>query len=469
MKSLAALITLVLAGSNAAWAGDVPKPDDFAYGMTFQSSKQASVYEAEIPLEVYRGTFRPDLGDLRVFDSAGKVVPHVVTPGGITEEDMTSQTDISVFPLREGTKQSQDALSVIVRRGDSDAQVNVPADESSAKKIVAYLLDASQVSSPIQSIRFDWVAPSETFLLQATLEASNDLKSWRTIVDDGVLAQFSLKNRGMTSKDVLVFPLVEAKYLRLRLSDQARIVPSFEINQAHVTFVTGQKSADREWTVVKATPFPNDPKSFSFDLGAELPVDRVELLLPDGNHAFQGEISSQAKIDDPAHPKTWRYSGLIYRLKEAGKNVTSGVITPGDAASRTPQRYWSLTINDDSAGFGQDLPSLKAGWVPEKIVFVAQGKGPYTLAFGSALIRKAQFDADSLLQLEGNKELQRGQATIEKQRDLGGPQRLIPPPPPPPSQKEIWGKRLALVGMIAATLLLGAMAYRLARQMTKEA
>jgi hypothetical protein len=109
--------------------------------------------------------------------------------------------------------------------------------------------------------------------------------------------------------------------------------------------------------------------------------------------------------------------------------------------------------------------SFKAGWVPERLVFVSEGRAPYTLAYGSAVVRKAKAGGDAIAQLQDSAGLQRGRATLGEPKVLGGKDRLIPPPPAPPSAKEIWGKRAGLTGMVLATLLLGWMAYRLARQM----
>jgi hypothetical protein len=455
------LAFLMLACPLAAGADTSLKPNDFAYGIPIQTDGQSSVYEAPLPADVYGGVTRPDLGDLRVFDADGNVVPHVIAPGGATEEEMTSAWSLSVFPIREGVNQTPDALSVMVRQGDSDAEVNLQGAGETKKKIVAYLLPSDNVTGAMRALNLTWSGQDETFLLSVTLEASDDLKNWRTVVDDGLVAQLSPKEGASVSrKDRLEFPPTKANYLRLKLKDADRIAPKLVIDGASVSYVTGIKAAQREWMTVKGSPAPNAPQSYVFDLGAPLPVDRFEVLLPEGNRALDVEILSNNKPDEA---KTSQYSGLIYRLKESGREVVSGILIPSGSYSKTPQRYWYLDRKDDAAGFGSEGPSLKAGWVPERIVFVATGKAPYTLAYGNAVLHKARFDEGALSQLQEG--LQRGVASLGHRKDLGGSGKLIAPPPPPPSVKEIWGKRLALAGMVLATVLLGWMAYRLARQM----
>jgi hypothetical protein len=449
--------------SISAAAGEALKPNDFAYGVTLQTDGQSPVYEASVPREVYKDLIRADRGDLRVFNAGGDVVPHVLASGGTTEEEMTSHWNLSVYPVREGVPMNSENLSVMIRQGGGeDAEVNLQTQGGGdKKKIVAYVIPSSDVTGSIRALTISWSGVEETFLLPVTLEASDDLKNWRMIDNDGLIAQLTLKQgTGMSRKDKLEFPATKAAYFRLRLQDVERIAPTISIDAATAFYVSGTKAAEREWTTVKGSTVA--PKTYAFDLGAPLPVDRLEVLLPEGNRAFDSEISSNNRAEDPKSPQ---YSGLLYRLKQSGREVSTGVLTPSSAYERTPQRYWYLEVKDDSSGFGNEALQLKAGWVPEKVVFVAEGKGPYTLAYGSATVRKARFDENALLQLQGGTGIQRGLATAGTSENLGGPGRLVAPPPPPPTFKETWGKRAALAGMVLATALLGWMAYRVSRQM----
>src|SRR5262245_45588287 len=123
------LFTLMCAWSFLAQAEDTLKPTDFAYGIPLQTDGQSSVYESQIPVDVYKGVLRADLGDLRIFNADGKVVPHVIASGGSTEEELTSSLNLNVFPIREGVNQTADSLSVMIKKGGADdtseSEVNV--------------------------------------------------------------------------------------------------------------------------------------------------------------------------------------------------------------------------------------------------------------------------------------------------------------------------------------------------------
>src|SRR3989304_4915182 len=65
---------LVFFAAIPAGAQD-PRREDFAYGIAVRPSVEAPLYRARLPLAIYRSITRPDLGDLRVFNAGGALVP----------------------------------------------------------------------------------------------------------------------------------------------------------------------------------------------------------------------------------------------------------------------------------------------------------------------------------------------------------------------------------------------------------
>ena len=62
-------------------ANGAERPVDFAYGMAIEAdAAQDALHEIEIPAAVYRAVTRADLGDVRVFNGQGEVVPHALRP-----------------------------------------------------------------------------------------------------------------------------------------------------------------------------------------------------------------------------------------------------------------------------------------------------------------------------------------------------------------------------------------------------
>ncbi len=74
MKSCILLLFALLAGAHLATAAP-PVPADFGYGCALPTTSGAGVFRASLPLAVYEKTLRADLGDMRVFNAAGEMVP----------------------------------------------------------------------------------------------------------------------------------------------------------------------------------------------------------------------------------------------------------------------------------------------------------------------------------------------------------------------------------------------------------
>jgi hypothetical protein len=74
MRNLLAILLLVALPAHAE------APGDFAYAASVEVSSQEALLWLELPSAVYEGAVRTDLGDLRVFNAAGEVVPHAFLP-----------------------------------------------------------------------------------------------------------------------------------------------------------------------------------------------------------------------------------------------------------------------------------------------------------------------------------------------------------------------------------------------------
>jgi hypothetical protein len=92
-------------------------------------------------------------------------------------------------------------------------------------------------------------------------------------------------------------------------------------------------------------------------------------------------------------------------------------------------------------------------YVPAEVTFLAQGHGPFVLAFGGAGVRSAETD---LSQIAVDADIVA--ATADTPRVLGGPGRRVPAAAAFPWMRAIlWGV------LILAALLLGWMALRLSK------
>src|SRR3972149_1003794 len=115
MKKL--VVSLMLAQSLAAAAAE--RPQDYAYGIPIDADSREALHEIEIPAALYRGVSRNDLGDIRVFNGQGEVVPHALRPRAVVRMEGGATGHVPVFPLRGLARASVDDLNVrIAKRAD---------------------------------------------------------------------------------------------------------------------------------------------------------------------------------------------------------------------------------------------------------------------------------------------------------------------------------------------------------------
>lgn len=119
------------------------------------------------------------------------------------------------------------------------------------------------------------------------------------------------------------------------------------------------------------------PGEHQFDLGGQLPTDRLRVALPQPNTVASIALRSRAKPADP-----WRRvrTTVVYRLNRDGDEVKSAEV----AVATNTDRYW-LRVDQRGGGIGLEAPRLYVvGWVPHRLVFAARGKPPFLLAYAAA-------------------------------------------------------------------------------------
>ena len=110
------IVLLMLAQSIAVGAAE--RAQDYAYGIPIHADVQAALQEIEIPAAVYRGVARDDLGDLRVFNGQGEVVPHGLRPRASPGVENVASVRLPVFPFygQVGGKSDDSNVRVEKRR-----------------------------------------------------------------------------------------------------------------------------------------------------------------------------------------------------------------------------------------------------------------------------------------------------------------------------------------------------------------
>ena len=459
-------ILIFLVGASAAFGAE--RPADFAYGVALEADGKDALYEVTLPAAVYRGVVRPDLGDVRVFNGAGEVVPHALRPRRTADTETVAPVALTLFPLKAEAGAGVDSISIRVRRGvggrSSVDVTSTGARGGSEKRIVGYLVDLTALDRTLSAIEFDWQGLPDGFAGKIRIDAGDDLGSWSTLVAAAPLVSLEVAGQRLQQKRVEL-PQRKAKYLRLSWTAQGQGAAAPELTSARGEPVGNTVEAPREWMQAESAK-GEKPGEYVFDLRGRLPVDRVRLLLPEVNTVAQIELLVRQKTDAPWRPVA---RGVSYRLRRDGTEITSPELQVGV----TSDRYWLVRVDQRGGGVGAGAPKLEAGWVPHSLVFAARGEPPFQLAYGNREAKPAAYAIETLIpgyRDAGGAKIRAaktgaqqtinvsGAQTLE-QRELGGEARL---------KEAIDWKRWSLWGaLVFGVLVLGAMAWRLVRQLNE--
>jgi hypothetical protein len=441
-----ALVFAACIAVSTAWAVEALHPADFAFGSTLSVSGQESLYRVTLPFFVHARAQRADLGDLRVFNGAGDVVPHAFLPHVSEEATKRPALPVPFFPLR-GAAAELDRATIQVERNGTIVKVAEPREAAGAPPVVAYLVDASALEDPIQALELDWTPDSEGFSGAVHVDVSDDLQSWRTLVRSAPLLALDYGGQKLEQKKVAFAP-GKAKYLRITWpSRQPLALTAVKLQPADAAV-----PATRSWQNVAASS-AKESGEYRLDFSARAPVDRIRIELPQNTL-----IAIEFLVRDDSE-KPWRsiYRGVFYRLLREGETITN----PDAELSPTVAREWLLRVDTRAGGLGSALPVVQFGWTPVELVFVAQGDPPYQLAYGNPRITGNGMNAATLVPgYDRRKPPRIAAATLSAEHALGGERRL--------GREFDWKTWILWAVLVAAVAALAAMAWRLSRQVREE-
>jgi hypothetical protein len=412
-------------------------PQDFAYGMPVIAGELATAYRLTLPPDVYRASVDQDLGDVRVFNSRGEIVPYAIFRRGEPTAAAPAQT-LPLFPLRGDARAAANGLKLTLDSGDGALQLQTPPRTAEPGPVVEYIVDARRMDTAIASLQLVWPEASADFSGRLRVEISDDFANWRTVATTPV-ANLHAAGQSLL-EDRIDVAAAKAKFWRLIWVGTP---PAFELSAIKATAIQGPPSTHGSTVFINGTPDSSHPGDYRFDLGARLPVERVNLVLPEVNAVYAVEFSSRPREQDAWIPVT---RAGFYRLSTADGEQRNGDVSVG----LHRDRYWQARILGDGA-----RPSplrLEVRWSPADLEFVAQGPPPYQLAYGSSAIHAAE---TSLAMLPAAATI--APATLGARGALGGEVRL--------SDERATIKRLVLWSVLTiAVVLLGTMAARLSRE-----
>jgi hypothetical protein len=348
---------------------------------------KGAIYALTLPGEVYRGIARRDLGDLRVLNGAGEVVPHALERQVGTEKKTGSSLPLAFFPLLGAAGRPVEDLKLIVeRRPDGTLKAVIATGDRRAPepRVIGYLIDASAATTSLRELRFTWEAGPEGTSLDARIEASDDLRSWRA-AGSGPLIVLRRGDAVLERRAIEIGPL-RAKYFRLSWRAGQN---DPKLAGVVAQFVDAAADTPRAWQRFEGAAGVK-PGEYVFELPQSLPVDRLRFDLPQENTVVSTSLATQ---DRPGGPERGVASTVLYRMAHGEQKL----VNPELQIPATAEKRWVLRVDARGGGLGSGIPVLHAGWVPHRLVFVARGEAPFQMVFGNAEAASSAMPVQSLV------------------------------------------------------------------------
>ncbi|MDY6945673.1 MAG: DUF3999 domain-containing protein [Pseudomonadota bacterium] len=440
-KSILACSGCLFATVSAAAA---PGKNDYASGMTVESAYTQPLIETVLPDDVYRLVTREDLGDLRVFNADGTPVPHAfcAAPQSVTAQE--TEQSLKVFVLR-GRDQVYTQSARVNVATTSGTRVDVQESSAPEPEVVSgliHIIDARE-TQPLRAIRFDWRSPDGVSEVKVRIEASDDLDRWQTVVPASTLLLAQQDGQELR-RERIELPFREYQYLRVQRADAG---PPLIVNSVTAEEVAEAEEIEPLWfTATRAAADETD--ALMFDAEHVAPVTFARVRLKQQNST--ASVVLQSRADDES---SWtnRWSGESYVIVSDTVRRES----PPARFQPTSDRYWRLKILKDPQVY-QDS-ALELGYRPAKLRFLAQGPGPFTVAFGSRRAAPAQpAVCDGLLADVGAADRERmiEQGYVGQVVALGGPAALkLPPKQTPTKVVVLWAVLVVGVALLVGMAL----------------
>ncbi|MEO6104117.1 MAG: DUF3999 domain-containing protein [Pseudoxanthomonas sp.] len=422
MKSVIRTFLIAASLPLAAFAG---VRDDYArqWPLTLGET-DAGAYRVVLDRTVYRQLQTPTLKDLVVVNAEGVAVAASLFDAAQPLARAANAAEVPWFALpSSNASASRDIASISEIAADGSLRRVVMADAGVAGAKAGagndYLVDTSRLREQVRALQITWAAGQAPFDLPYRVSASDDLKSWRVVQDEGHLVE--LENNGArVFKDRIELEGTSAKYLRLAplRRDQAALA----LMGVRAEFAPASAIADWRWEEFagKRSVGKDGSVAFHYAIEGRFPFERADVVLP-GNSSNQWAL--QSRDDDEAAWRPAASSWMAYQL-EGGAGSSRSAPQSLDRLDR--DSYWRLVPGNE---VGDAVPTLRLGYRPEVVVFLAQGKPPYMLLAGSARGKRAEAPLPQLvdaLRLQRGQDWQPADATLGAMQALAGSAALKP-------------------------------------------
>ncbi len=366
----------------AADAPDAGNAKSYAIRIPVAAVPDAPLQRLLLPAEALVRLQNAGYADLRLFNAAGQPVPMALAEVPTTNATEEKQVKLPAYPIlgnASATVAGLEGMSLRIeeRQGRRVVQLNTNGSTTtttgtaSQQKVLGALLDARAVNLPAVRLTLDADLPVGQ-PITFNVQASKDLKSWRALADTVLYRADASAPAASLGDSSLALSMAELKdhYLRITWGDAA-------VTLRGATLVTSRNTATRERiNATMAAPAMAGPRELSFALPFATPVAALKITPKDANVLVPVRVLGR---NDRNQPWSLLATAVVYRLTTAGKEQTSGPVELQGASVREVK----IEADAKTPGFAA-APDIVLQFEPAQLVFLASGRGPFTLAAGLA-------------------------------------------------------------------------------------
>ena len=359
--------------------------NDFAYEATL-SNAVSSLRQTVLPFSIYKHLSRRDYGDLRVFNNDNQIVPHqfiqVATPA-----DTLQTRNLQFFPFSKKQASNPNNIRVVIKQsvGQHQLEINQPLKQSPSTNVdkeqneFQYIIVNEQGSNAKQKLcklTLDWNQTKPSMILPLRLESSDDLQNWQSISRSLNVSKLDFSGSQLLN-DALNLPCTMKKYLRLTwLKPQQK---------NYINTISGSYSQQAKQiteTVTLDKPYYDVKGDLLFENNLNIALSSMEFVSLEESVLIKGKLYSRNHESSP-----WQFHKNImqYRLAIAETQLNSRPFT----LSNIRDRYWKLDLANEAQLSANQLPEIRGRWQQIKLTYLAQGNGPFRLAYGNPMITPA--------------------------------------------------------------------------------
>ena len=373
---------LLFAAVTMAGAAYAAAPDDYAQQWPL-TERDEGAWVVRLDEAIYRQVQRPDLADLAAYNDSGESLPFGPMP-------FRFQTPPSVwreaawFALPAPSLEVSGDLQLHVARSDSgqlslDATLSHPPQSA----VSDVLIDVRGQGEVVDAIALGLTTTAADFSADISIEASDDLTNWRTVVASATVAQLRQNGQALIRRHVEFAPLAST-YLRLHVISSGNPVPLATVQLRFQTARASTPPAQRR--TLTAEYVGRDGPAYLYRMPARIPVDRVNISLGEDNAIADFSVSAREPDD-----RYWSYLGQLgaFRLRAAGVALDNEAMDIPQSRARMWRIEPRVTLTH--------TPLLQFTYQPEDWLLLTHGKPIYRIVAGSGSAQREEFPLDALI------------------------------------------------------------------------